>query len=196
MNRRVGGVIAAVVVLLVVGVGALVGRSLWQQHKRDIIERGLVKMLPGVSQRIQNFRRVKMEDGRKVWEVSADDARYMEDQSMIVVHKPVVAWFLHDGREVGLRGEDGRIHLDEHDLRRVEVEGPILVSLADYQLRTTGAVYDHSDGLITSSSDVEITGKAMDLRGQGMEVDIEGQRLRVLHNVSMRLEPGELQQGG
>lgn len=191
MNKRLGKLVAAMAVLVVGGVLFLVGRSMWEQRKRDLVERTL-KMLPGVSQHIQNFRRVKMEDGKKVWEVAATDARYFEDQSLIVVRDPVVAWYLQDGREVGMRGQEGRLRLSDHEIERVELQGPIEVSLADYKLRTDDAVYNQDIGLISSPNRVQITGEAMDLQGDGMEVDVRTQRVRLLHNVAMRLEPAQI----
>ena len=41
--------------LLLATVGILVGRSLWQQRKRDLLQQA-VEFLPGVSQHIQDFR--------------------------------------------------------------------------------------------------------------------------------------------
>lgn len=182
--------------LLLGGIASLVGGSLWRQHRRDLIERKLVQMLPGVSQRIQDFRRVKMQDGRKVWEVAAADARYFEEQGVIMVLKPVVAWYLADGREVGMRGEQGRIRLEDKEIATVEVDGGIEVALADYRISTAGAIYNHGDGTISSSSPVEITGKAMDVRGDGMVLELEAQRMMLLDNVTMRLDPNQLEHGG
>jgi len=42
-------------------------------------------VLPNVAQRIQNFHRVKVDNGRKVWEVSAREAQYLENEEVVVV---------------------------------------------------------------------------------------------------------------
>ena len=36
--------------------------------------------LPDVAQHIQNFRRVKLKDGKAVWEVQAEDAQYTDGE--------------------------------------------------------------------------------------------------------------------
>ena len=62
-RRRVRAVLA---VLMIAAVGAVVVqlvRSQWAQHLRSLRTREL-DFLPQVSQRIQNFRRVKMEGER------------------------------------------------------------------------------------------------------------------------------------
>src|SRR5512135_480199 len=57
MRTRLRRTVIVIVVLLLGTVGGLVGRSMWQQHKREIVTKGL-EYLPGVSQHIQDFRRV------------------------------------------------------------------------------------------------------------------------------------------
>ena len=43
------------------------------------------ELLPQVAQHIRNFRRVKVKDGRTIWEITAADAQYFEHQREIVV---------------------------------------------------------------------------------------------------------------
>ena len=53
--------------------------------------------LPQVAQRIQNFRRVKVKDGRTVWEITADDAQYFDKENAVVVRLPRVTFSMDDG---------------------------------------------------------------------------------------------------
>src|SRR3990172_1935015 len=111
MRKRLHLIVMASVTLLLASVALLVGRSLWQQRKRDLMQHA-VELLPGVSQHIQDFGRVKVQDGRKVWEVAATDAQYFDEDKTVVVRGAVLQWFLKDGRKVGLKGDEGRIILD------------------------------------------------------------------------------------
>ena len=196
MRKRLRIVIVAIVVLLLGSVGALVGRSMWQQHKKDVIQHGL-EFLPGVSQHIQDFRRVKIQDGRKVWEVAAQDAQYFDEDKVIVVRGATLRWFLKDGRVIGLKGDEGRILLDGREVAQVELSGSIEVSLADYTIRAARAVYDHQRSVISAPGAIQISGRAVELTGTGMEVDVDAQRLTLLHRVSMQVQPAILKaQGG
>jgi len=177
--------------LSLASVGGLVARSMWQQHQKDLLQRGL-EILPGVSQHIQDFRRVKMKDGRKVWEVAAADARYFDETDTVVVRGAVLSWYLEDGRRIGLEGDEGHILLDHGDVSRVELQGGIQVFLADYRVRAENAVYDRATDLITAPGDVEITGDALELRGRGMQVQVKNQKLSLEHNVSMVMQPARL----
>jgi len=196
MRTRLRRTLIAIVVLLLGTVGALLGRSLWIQHRQEVVTKGL-EYLPGVSQHIQDFRRVKVQDGRKVWEVAAEDAQYFDDDKTVVIRRAVLQWFLKDGRVVSLRGEEGRIKLNDRDVESVELDKDVEVRLADYVVHAARADYDHARQIIVAPGAVEIAGHAMQLNGKDMEVDVAAQRLTLHQQVSMRIEPQEMRgQGG
>jgi LPS export ABC transporter protein LptC len=187
--------ISALVVVLLAGIGWLIGRSLWQQHQRDLTQKGL-EFLPGVSQHIQDFHRVKVQNGRKVWEVSARDARYFQEANLIMVRAAVMELYMRDGRKIGLKGDEARIVLDGREVKRVELNGSIEVTAADYLVRTDRAIYDHARDVISTPGAVEISGPALQLRGDRMEVQVDTERVKLYRNVSMRLQPARLKEGG
>jgi LPS export ABC transporter protein LptC len=195
MKRRLRMTIIGVVVLLLGGVGALVGHSLWEQSKDDVVKAG-VEFLPGVSQHIQDFHRVKVQDGRKVWEVSAQDAQYVDEEKTVVVRDAKMELFLKDGRSVGLSGEEARIVLDGREVSRVELHGEIEVTLADYVVRTERATYDQNRQLISTPGAVEITGRAVQLHGDRMELEVLSERLTLRHHIAMQIKPALLNQDG
>jgi LPS export ABC transporter protein LptC len=195
MRKRLRLSVVALILGLVSIVGFLVGRSLWQQRKQDLLQKGL-EFLPGVSQHIQDFRRVKVQDGRKVWEVAAQDAQYFEEDKTVIIRGAVLQWFLKDGRVVGLKGDAGRIVLDGREIARIELEGEIAVTFADYVVRTAQATYDNRREVISAPGAIEISGRALQLHGDGMEVDVDAQRITLLQNVSMQLQPALLKKGG
>lgn len=183
------------VVLLLAGVGFLVGRSLWRQHESDIAQKGL-EFLPGVSQHIHDFHRVKVQDGRKVWEVSAQDAQYFQEDNLVVVRAAVMDLYLRDGHTVGLKGDEARILLNGRELTRVELSGDIQVTASEYVVRTDRATYDHARDVIWAPGPVQISGRALELRGDHMEVQVATERVRLLDHVSMQVQPALLKQGG
>ncbi len=195
MRKRLRSTLIAVVVLLLFAVGVLVGRSLWRQHQQDVARAGL-EFLPGVSQHIQDFHRVKVQDGRTVWEVAADDAQYKEDEQTVLVRGAMVRLFLKDGRTLGLKGDEGRIQLEGRELTRVDLDGGIEVTFADYVMRTEHATYDHQQKMISTPGAVEISGQAVRLHGDQMEVDVDTQRLTLRRMVSMQVQPALLKHGG
>lgn len=195
MRKRLRLTVIGLVTFLLAAVGFLVGHSMWEQHMRDIAQTGL-EFLPGVSQHIQDFHRVKMQDGRKVWEVAADDAQYREDDKTVVVRGASVRLFLKDGRVLELKGDEGRLTLDRREIARVDLEGDIQLTFDDYVVRTQRATYDHEHQLISTPGAVEISGRALELHGDRMEVEVQSERLRLLHNITMQVQPALFTQGG
>jgi LPS export ABC transporter protein LptC len=195
MRKHLRLTVIALVVLLLCGIGWLVGRSLWQQHGRDVA-RASLEFLPGVSQHIQDFHRVKVQDGRKVWEVSAEDAQYKQEEQTVIVREAALKLFMKDGRTLGLKGAEGTILLDGRELTRVELSGDIQVTLADYVIRTERATYDNQQQVISTPGAVEISGRALQLRGDRMQVDMGTEKLTLTQHVSMQIQPALLKQGG
>ena len=190
LRRRLRWAVLAVVILLLGGVTALVVRTV-RQRPEVLIRQGL-EALPGVTQHIQNFRRVKVQNGRTVWEVAAEEGSFFEAENTVVVRDAVVEWHMEDGRTVGLRGQEGRIVLDGGEVKAVELRGDIRVDLADYVVRTDEARYDHALERIDAPGRIEIRGAALDLDGEGMQVDVAAQRLTILRHVSMHLRPEQV----
>jgi LPS export ABC transporter protein LptC len=188
MRARLRLVIALVIVAAL-GAGAWLLVREAAERRRAAASREIIDVLPDVAQRIQNFRRVKVEDGRKVWEVSAAEAQYREGEGLVAVREPAVALFLRDGREVSMRGTSGTIFLDGKELRRVEVEGAIDVQLGEYGLTTERASYEADRDVVLAPGAVRIRGKGVDVQGERLEVEVGAQRMRLTQGVQMTLWP-------
>ena len=193
-KARLRIIVALSVIGLLIGMGILVGRFMWQQGKAELAGRAL-DLLPDVAQRIQNFHRVQVRDGRKVWEIAATEARYFEEEHRVVVRDPVLRLYLPDGRAVGVRGDEGTVSLEGKELRSVELSGGIEVTLTDYTVTTDYARYDRSTDRIIAPGMVHISGQDVDARGERMEVDVGAQRLRLSSDVHMTLRKRERSSG-
>jgi LPS export ABC transporter protein LptC len=169
-----------VVALAVGGVGILVARSL--SHRRVALLGD--DLLPQVAQRIQNFRRTKMKDGRAVWEITARDAQYFEAENAMVVQEPRLTVFLENGsRRAHIAGSEGHLVLEGRELRSLTLRGAVSVKLDDLELTTEEATYDRARDLITSAAEVTVHGRMLDVRGRGMEVEVGPQLVRLLERV-------------
>lgn len=189
MRARLRLVIALVLVAALGAGGWLFARQA-VERQREAVTREIVDVLPDVSQRIQHFKRVKVDErGNKVWEVSADEAQYREGEGLVAVRAPMVAFYLRDGREVSLRGETGTVFLDGKELRRIELQGAIDVQLGEYSLSTDRASYEADRDVVIAPGVVHIRGDGVDVQGAGMEVQIGAQRLTLTQNVQMTLWP-------
>ncbi len=188
MRRQVRRMVVGLLGVAVVVGGGLVVRNLLQQRGMDLALEA-VELLPEVAQRIQNFHRVKVDGDRKVWEVSAREARYFEDEEMVAVFEPEVAVYLEEGRKVGMSGGSGKVFLEDNELLRVEVEGDIDVQVDEYLLRTDSARYEADTDTVVAPGKVHLSSAQLEMDGEGVEVDLEEQTFRVSRRVRMRLWP-------
>jgi LPS export ABC transporter protein LptC len=195
MKKYLRRSVLGLVVGLLIVVAALVGRSMWQQRQAEGAHSKL-DFLPGVAQHIRDFHRVKMQDGRKVWEVSAQDAQYFDAEQMVVVRAATMELYLRDGRTIGLKGDEAHIRLNGREIAQVDLDGAIQMRLADYTVRTEHASYDHNQQRISAPGAVDISGRALELRGEQMDVDVQSQRFTLRQHVAMRLEPALANEGG
>lgn len=166
-----------VVALAFLGLGVQVWRSVGRAEK-SLAELG-AGLLPEVAQRMQFFKRVKVKDGRTVWEITADDAQYFEKDNAVVVRKPRVTFSIDDGARTGeLTGTEGRLVLVDRELESMVLRGTVVLKLDDMVLNAAEATYDRTRDLITVPGDVTITGRELDLQAHGMEVDVTPQLVR------------------
>jgi len=190
-RRRARFGLGLVLVLAVGAVGVQLARSQWAQHLRSLRTKQL-DFLPEAAQRIQNFRRVKMEGDRKAWEVAAREAQYFEDDQTVAVQAPEVSFYLKgDQGSVSIKGDQGRILLDGREMDRVELEGGIEVRFKDYVVRTDRAVYERASDSVVSPGAVSITGNGLKVTGARMTVEMEAQRFRLEGKVQTVLQRTE-----
>jgi len=188
MRSRVRLLVGAGLVLVLAAGAAVLGRDLLEQKKQDLALQAL-DILPDVAQRIRNFHRVKVVEGRKVWEVSAREAQYREDEGVVSVEQPKVELFFKDGRDVAFGGQTGRVLLAGKELSGVEVRDDIEVDFDGYQLETDFARYAVDEEKIFAPGAVTIRGEGFELTGAEMEIDLGNRRLFVRRDVRMELWP-------
>jgi len=188
MRTRIRWLVVALLALVLAGGAWLLQRDFADRQRAEQTKL-LVDVLPNVAQRIQNFHRVKVDNGRKVWEVSAREAQYLDTEEVVVVEAPVVEVYLQDGRTVALKGDGGKVYLKDKELQRVELQGAIDVSLGDYVLHTETARYEADRSTIVAPGVVRITGSGFELQGEHMEVDVTAQQLALSQRVKTTLWP-------
>jgi LPS export ABC transporter protein LptC len=182
-RTRLRAALLIVVGAALAGIGYLVSRDVSARRPHTLQELG-ADFLPQVAQRIQNFRRVKVENGRTVWEITAKDAQYFEQENEVVVIEPEMTFFLKEaGRSAHLAGAEGRITLEGREVKALTLRGRVAVLLDDLRLETDEATYDRDRDLITAPGVVTVRGRTLDVRGRRMEVDVGPQHVRLLEDV-------------
>ncbi len=132
-------------------------------------------------QRMTEFRRIKMQDGRKVWEIVAHKARYFADKNTVLIEGPQVSLYFENGEAVGLRCNEGTLHLadDTQDLVQIDFKGNLEMEFGDVILKTDRAVYDHGKNTISSDSTLYIFGQGFTVKGTGYTVAVNNKQLQL-----------------
>lgn len=175
--------------LALVCLGFVLGRTMAQ--RREASEGASPPMRADVSQRMSDFRRVKVKDGRRVWELTATEAEYFEDQGNVLVTSPQVSFFGADGQNIEVKGRQGRVYVSGNNIDKIELSGGIEVRVGDYLVRTDEAIYVQAQDVILSPGRVQVDGGALSLDGKGLLVELGRQRLTLMKGVTTTVRGGD-----
>lgn len=181
MDRNQIRFVLGISVLVVIVVLGYLGARLRQDvETRQMLDEIAASTEDGaVSQRMSEFRRIKMKDGRKVWEIAARQARYLADTNTVVIDSPEISFYFQDGETVELNCREGTIHLHEEtqDLVRIDLNGDLTMQVGDVSFTTDRAVYDHQDNTIVSDGVLNVAGEGYTATGRGYSVTVDTKRL-------------------
>jgi LPS export ABC transporter protein LptC len=181
MSRdQVRFLLAAATLLLMVSVGyyLIVGMQARRDNER-LIEKLAGDITPQDEHRMQHFRRTKMHDGKKVWEVAARQARYSQEEGKMVIESPEVSLYLGNGDVIALRCQEGRIHMgqDGKEVSRMELTGDLHMQIGDFSLTGEEAIYESARNVVFSPTPVQIIGRGLTVVGRGYQVDVANKRV-------------------
>ena len=148
--------------------------------------------LPESTLRIKDFHRSKIEDGRKVWELFGEEARYYKEQKEAVIRKPKFFYYDKEGEVAESQGDEARIYLNDKELERMELRGDIEVSFQGYVLKSEEANYLPAKDQIVLPSHTTVVGEGIALEGSRMEVELEEKKIRLIQSVKTKIEPEKL----
>lgn len=145
---------------------------------------------------LTNFQRSESKNGKKIWEVTADNGKYFPEQEMTR---------LRNVKVLSLRSEDSRFTVSA-DMADVKLQGTSLAS-ADLQdnvvatindevtVQTQIAFYDYEKGLVEAPGFVSITGPFYSTVGDRMSAQTDEEILTLEGNVRTIIEPVPTQKG-
>lgn len=188
MNRNQARFVIGLVVVCILGG---LGMVLWSQRQGD-------QDLPAVAssggdQRMQNFRRIKMRDGKKIWEISATQARFFEDRRELLVDAPTMSLYLDSGDVIALQCREGRIILgqDMQEVVRMQLSGDLEMRVGAFSLKTQTALYDSAQNTVSAPDVVHIVGQDLSVEARGYQITVNEKRLTLHGEVHTTLARGE-----
>jgi LPS export ABC transporter protein LptC len=175
-------------------VGYKVTAEIWANKLRDIRENPiqLLDQLPDSALSIKDFRRAKVENGRTVWELLGDAARYDKDQRQAIIQKPRFLYYDDKGEIAEASAEIAYVYLNEKDLEKMQLQGGIEISYKGYLLKSQEAIYLPGKEQILLPQRTVLSGEGLELQGSSMEVELGESKVRLLRDVKTKLEPNKL----
>ena len=180
------------VMLALAGLGFVLGRTMINQQATLAVPEA-DELSPEVSQRIKEFRRVKVKNGRKEWELVAEEAEFVTDQGQVEINGPKLAFYGGEGRDVELKGASGRVFLENGDVSKIELSGGIDVTVGDYFVQTDQATYFQNINSIAAAGEVRLKSSEIALTGQSMLLDLGTRKVLFRNGVTttFRKAPNE-----
>ena len=179
------------------GVAYKVAENFWLMKAREIKKNPskLLDYVPEAALQIKDFRRAKIEGGRKVWELFGTEARYLKTEKEVIIKKPLMIFYQKDNNTLEATGSDGRLWLTERDgeMEKAELQGQVQVNYRGYVLNTDEILYLKSTNQMVLPGKVTVKGDGMELEGVGMEIVLDEEKIRLLKKVKTKLEPGRLE---
>ena len=195
MRRFLRTLILMAILFSLGGVVYKVVQNLWLQQAGAFKERPaeLLNLLPEAVLELKEFRRSKVEEGRKVWEVTGKRAVYLKKDEEAVIEEPRLVFFQEDGKPIEVQGEEGRIIFHDGEMEKVWLKGDVRVHFQGFLLRTGEILYLKSEDHLVSPEKVVVTGHGVEVEGVGLEIGLKDQRMLLRDKVRTKIRPNRLQ---
>lgn len=141
---------------------------------------------------LHNFERSEIKDGRKTWEVKARQGEYFPATSSAKVSQAVMWTYQEGGDVVRLEADEAQLKLQGTALVKVEAQGNVKLTKNDELVVTTdSATYDRTANLVYAPGEVAISGKAINVNGKAMTVDLVSEEVRLENDVRTVIDQGQ-----
>jgi LPS export ABC transporter protein LptC len=180
-----------VIFLSLGGVGYKVAESLWVMKAAEIRKNPLkaLDLIPESALQMKDFRRAKIENGKKLWELFGDEANYFKEQKEAVIKNPRFYYYNKQGETAETTGNSARLFFNEKELEKMQLQGEVQVTYQGYVLKSEEATYFADTGRIVLPKRATVAGNGLEVEGSRMEIEMEVKKVRLIQNVKTKIEP-------
>lgn len=134
----------------------------------------LVPTIPAGGQFVlDDFHRSEVKDGKKVWEVVAKRGQYYPETNSAKVNQATVTLFREDD-PVTIVTNQATLQMEGTALKSATAEDGVSIALkSGGTAKTSNAIFNSSEEVVTSEAPVEVLMERMELRGTGFKVDLK-----------------------
>ena len=195
-RKKIRLVLLLAIVASLGGVAYKVAENMWLMKAAEIKKdpMRLLDYVPEAALEVKQFHRTKVDNnGRKVWEVSGDEARYLKAEREAVIKKPRIVFYDRSGGTVQATGNEAHLFFTDQEMEKAALQGAIEVRYQGFVFHADEILYLSGKSRVVSRGRVSLKGDGVELEGVGMEMDLENEKIRLLQKVKTKLQPEKLQ---
>ncbi|MBL7662148.1 LPS export ABC transporter periplasmic protein LptC [bacterium] len=134
---------------------------------------------------IQDFERVAVKKGRRVWEVRAVEAKYYSTENQARLANSTMKMYRPDGSIVTVTSTSGKLYLRGEAIVSADVQGDVVIGIDEStKIYTDLAVYDADQDKISAAGPVKIVGQGYTINGIGMTVEVANRLIEISSTVN------------
>jgi LPS export ABC transporter protein LptC len=159
------------------------------RYRSPVEVRSVVKSLPsGVDLALQDINYTHTEGGVARWRLVAKQVEHLANEKSTTVSAIHLTFFAADGAEQGtLKARNGKV---DGDFSVVELQGEVeIVSRSGYTLQTDHLTFRQQERTIRTDAPVKLASAGLQLKGVGLDLNLDTQRLRIPARVSAVVQP-------
>ncbi|MBN1883226.1 MAG: LPS export ABC transporter periplasmic protein LptC [Deltaproteobacteria bacterium] len=120
-------------------------------------------------------------DGKTLWEIKADEARFYKDEDRSEFDNINVVFFYQDTYELTLSGDRGVL---DNESKNISLNDNVTITAwEDYVLTTDTLHFDSTDNEISTDDPIALSGTDISFHGTGLTFDLEEEELFVHEDV-------------
>ena len=145
---------------------------------------------------LTHFQRSETRNGRKVWEVTADNGKYFPKLEMTRLKNVKLISTKSEDSTFTVSAVSADVRLKGTSLSTAELNTDVVATIKDeVTVETESATYDYEKGLVTAPGFVKITGPFYTSQGDSMVVETEEEIITLEGNVRTQIDPVPRKEG-
>ena len=134
---------------------------------------------------LEEIHYVETKGEKKAWELTAKSGQHFSETDYTTLEDLMVTFYAEGGRIITLKGNEGSMK----GRKEIEVRGDVVITSSDgYRVTTDSLHFDDEQRRITTEDPVLLEGKGLRVKGVGVVVDLNTQKLSILRKVETVIE--------
>jgi len=125
-------------------------------------------LVPGTLLRAHNFHWTQMKAGERQWVLTAGEADYSADKTVLKLTDAVVTMVSSDGKPVVVNSPHADLTLNGNHVTRAYLSGGTIIHFGDYVLTTDTATFKPDDDQVDAPGLVTVVGDGLKVTGVGL----------------------------